>query len=77
MKIVFSKHALLKLHQRELDKSKIIETILRPDFIQPGYSFREARFKLYSKNHLKVVVIVEPRRILVVTAHWVAKLKTK
>ena len=77
MKIVFSKHALLKLGQRELNKDKILETILNPDFVQPSYSFRESRFKLYSKNHMKVVVILEPKRILVVTAHWVAKLKSK
>lgn len=77
MKIVFSKHALLKLKQRDLDKAKILETIVQPDFIQPSYSFRESRYRLYAKNHLKVVVIVEQKRILVVTAHWVAKLKSK
>jgi hypothetical protein len=77
MKIVFTKHALLKLGQRELDKAKILETVMFPDFIQPSYSFRESRFRLYSKNHMKVVVIVEKEKILVVTAHWVAKLKTK
>lgn len=77
MKIVFSKHALLKLQQRDLNKDKILETITNPDFIQPSYNFRESRFKLYSKNHMKVVVTLEPKRILVVTAHWVAKLKSK
>ena len=48
-----------------------------PDFVQPSYSFREARFRLYSKNHMKVVVMVEKERILIVTAHWVAKQKSK
>ena len=77
MKIVFSKHSLLKLGQRDLDKAKILETVMFPDFIQPSYSFREARFRLYSKNHMKVVVMVEKERILIVTAHWVAKQKSK
>jgi hypothetical protein len=77
MKIVFSKHAILKLEHRGLDKTKILETVIQPDFIQPSYSFREERYRLYTKNHLKVVVIIEPKRILIVTAHWVAKPKTK
>lgn len=75
MKIVFSTHALLKLNQRALDKLKIIETVMNPDFTQPSYSFREARFKRYANNHLKVVVTVKTKHVLVVTAHWVAKLK--
>ena len=75
MKIVFSKHALLMLRHRGLDKVKILETVVLPDFIQPSYSFREERYRLYTKNHLKVVVIVESKRILIVTAHWVAKPK--
>ena len=77
MKIVFSKHALLKLGQRELEKAKILETVMFPDFIQPSYSFREARYRLYSKKHLKVVVMLEKERTIIVTAHWVAKLKSK
>jgi hypothetical protein len=77
MKIIFSKHALLKVQQRGLDKVKVIETILNPDFIQPSYNFRESRFRLYEKIHLKAVVIVRQDRILVVTAHWVAKQKPK
>jgi len=77
MKITFSKHALLKINQRALDKDKILETVHEPDFIQPSYSFREARFRLYTKNHLKVVVMIKVGEIIIVTAHWVAKPKTK
>lgn len=77
MKIVFSKHALLKINHRGLEKDKVLETIEHPDFIQPSYNFREERYRLYRKNHLKVVVKIEITRIVVVTAHWVAKLKIK
>ncbi len=77
MKIVFSKHSLLQIKQRDLDKTKILATIEHPDFIEPSYNFREERYKLYAKNHLKVVVKIEELRIVVVTAHWVAKHKIK
>ncbi|QQR64837.1 DUF4258 domain-containing protein [Candidatus Kaiserbacteria bacterium] len=77
MKIVFSKHSLLQIKQRDLDKAKVLATIEQPDFIEPTYNFREERYRLYAKNHLKVVVKIEELRIVVVTAHWVAKHKTK
>lgn len=77
MKIVFSKHSLLQIKQRGLDKAKVLATILHPDFIEPSHNFREEHYKLYAKNHLKVVVKIEDVRIIVVTAHWVAKHKTK
>ena len=77
MKIVFSKHALLKIRHRDLDKDRIRETVEHPDFIKPSYNFREERYRLYVKNHLKVVVKIESKTIVIVTAHWVAKPKTK
>jgi|GEM_PF-1698798 len=77
MKLTFSKHSLLKMSQRDLDKVKILETVMYPDFIKPSYNFREERYRLYTKNHLKVIVKIERQQIIVVTAHWVAKLKPK
>jgi hypothetical protein len=77
MKIIFSKHALLKINHRNLHKVQIIETIKYPDFTQPSYNFREERYRLYTKNHLKVVIKIERESIVVVTAHWVAKPKLK
>lgn len=77
MKIIFSKHSLLKIEHRGLEKSKVLETVEFPDFIQPSYNFREERYRLYSKNHLKVVVKIESPRIVVVTAHWVARVSGK
>jgi len=65
------------MSQRDLDKVKILETVMYPDFIKPSYNFREERYRLYTKNHLKVIVKIERQQIIVVTAHWVAKLKPK
>jgi precorrin-3B methylase len=77
MKIVFSKHALLKINQRGLKKTKVLETVTHPDFIQPSYNFREERYRLYTKNHLKVIVKIRSNDVPIVTAHWVARLKIK
>jgi hypothetical protein len=77
MKILFSKHALLQIKQRSLDKKNVVTTINNPDFVAYSYNFREERYRRFIKNHLKVVVIVEKAQIVVVTAHWVAKPKLK
>ena len=77
MKIVFSDHLLIKIGQRKISKNLVIKTIRNPDFIRPSYNFREERYKKFDKNYLKVVVIKENKGIVVITAHWVAKVKIK
>jgi len=77
MKIVFSKHALLKISHRGLDRKKVLETVAFPDFIEPSYNFREERYRLYAKNHMKVVIKIEQTKMVIVTAHWVANHKIK
>ena len=77
MKIVFSRHSLLQIKQRALRKEDVLITVKEPDFISHSYNFREERYRLFTKNHLKVVVRVEIDQVVVITAHWVAKLKSK
>jgi hypothetical protein len=77
VKVVFSKHALLMLTQRGLEKARVLETVKSPDFAKPTYGFREERYRLYKKNHLKVVIKTEKECLVIVTAHWVATVKTK
>lgn len=72
MKIVFSDHALLKMQQRKLSKRSVIATIERPDHREETYSGRESLFKKFRKRSLKVVIVREYGRVVVVTAHWVA-----
>jgi len=77
MKIVFSDHALVKIEQRKISKMLIVRAVRSPDFIRPSYGFREEKYKKFDRNYLKVVIIRENREIVVVTVHWVAKLKPK
>lgn len=75
MKIIFSDHALIKISQRHLSKNRIIATIENPSLMKPSYNLREERYKHFGKNWLKVVVIHEQELIIVITAHWVAKVQ--
>ena len=77
MRIVFSDHALIKIGQRKISKELVIKATKNPDFLRPSYGFREERYKKFTKNYLKVVVIKEDEKMVVVTVHWVAKIKIK
>lgn len=75
MKILFSNHANIKINQRDLPRGFVIETVRFPDFIRPSRGFREERYKHFGRNWLKVIIVKEPKVVVVVTAHWVAKIK--
>ncbi len=59
MNVVFSNHALLKIQQRKLSKSKIFTVIAHPDRAEYTYSGREALYKKFRKRSLKVVIMRE------------------
>jgi len=75
MKIIFSDHALLKISERSLLQDKIVATIETPGLIRPSYGMREERYRRFGKNWLKVIVMIERGVCIIVTAHWVAKMK--
>jgi hypothetical protein len=74
-KIVFSNHALLKLDERNIAKAMVLATVRHPDFSRSSYYGRKEKYKHLGKVWLKVVVIEESRKLVVITAHWVVKLK--
>ncbi|HEY4478874.1 MAG TPA: DUF4258 domain-containing protein [Candidatus Paceibacterota bacterium] len=75
MKIVFSTHALTKLKQRNIDKRLVLDTIRAPQFKRPAHQFREERIKYFGRNWLRVVVVKEGDTFVVVTAHWIDRLR--
>ncbi len=77
MFIVFTKHSITKLGQRKINRQFVIETAKNPDIRRPSYNYREELYKKFSKNYLKVVVKKRKNDLLVLTAHWVAKIKSK
>jgi len=77
MEIIFSRHAKLKILQRKISEKFITKTIKNPDFETPSYNFRTELFKNFGKNFLKVIVRKEGDKIVVITTHWVEKIKKK
>ncbi len=75
MEIIFTKHAETKLKQRRIFKNLAIETLLAPDFIQPSHGNREAAFRKVGRKYLKVIFRREINTYVVITQHWIAKLK--
>ena len=75
MEIIFSDHALIKIRQRRLSKDHIIATVENPSLVKSSYNLREERYRHFGKSWLKVIVIREQELIIVITAHWVAKVK--
>ena len=77
MLIIFTKHALKKLQQRKIHKQFVHETIEKPDLVKQSYGFREELYKKFGKNYMEVVIKKFSTKTLVLTAHWVAKVKNK
>ena len=75
MLIIFTKHALIKLLQRKINRQFVLETIKNPDLTRPTYGFREELYKKFGKHHLKVIIKRRNKRVIVLTTHWVAKTK--
>lgn len=73
--IIFTQHALLKLQQRNIKKNLVIKTLNEPDTTFATYGDRVASFKKFGKLYLKVIFRKEGRNIVVITQHWVEKIR--
>lgn len=76
-KIIFTRYAEEKLAQRGISKELVFQVLSLPDFIRPGYGNREVAYKKFYRNYLAVIFIDEGFSCIVITAHWVAKVKNK
>ena len=75
MDIVFSRHAKLKIVQRKIPTRAVIAVVRYPEFRRPGHNLREELYKKFRDIYLKVVIKQKQNRIVVITAHLVAKVK--
>jgi len=73
VEIHFSDHALLKLVQRKILISSVHKVVLSPDIRKSGNYPREEWYRRFGTRYLKVVIVRETKRIVVITAHWVKK----
>ena len=77
MAIIFTKHLIIKLGQRKINKQFILETIKNPDLVRPTYGLREELYKKFNKYFLEVIIKRKGKHIIVLTTHWVAKTRDK
>ena len=77
MEIIFSQHAKAKIEQRKIPMRAVVAVVQSPDFKKAGYNFREELYKKLRKVYLKVVVKYRQGKVIVITAHLVAKVKNK
>ncbi len=75
MEIVFSRHAKLKIVQRRIPMRAVIEVVRFPELRTSGYNLREELYRKFRNIYLKVVIKVKQKKIVVITAHLVAKVK--
>ncbi|MBU2578723.1 DUF4258 domain-containing protein [Patescibacteria group bacterium] len=72
--IIFTQHALLKLKQRNISKTLVLQTLNQPEQISPTRQNRFVAFKKFGKLHLKVIFRKENKNIIVITQHLVEKI---
>jgi len=77
MRIIFSNHARIKISQRKIPKSYVTQVISFPDFIHYNPSGRDVFYKKFTKLYLKVAAKKLRTGIIVITAHWVAKMPSQ
>lgn len=73
MNIIFSRHARVKMAQRRIPAAVVIGAVRFPDIRMPGRSGREELFKKFRSIYLKVIIKEARGKIIVVTAHLIAK----
>jgi hypothetical protein len=77
MSIIFTKHLIIKLAQRKINRQFVLETIKNPDLVRPTYGLREELYRKFGKLFMEVIVKKKNKHVIVLTAHWVAKAKDK
>lgn len=75
--IKFTQHALQRSKERTVSKDLIMCVVNNPDFKYKGKLNDVILVKLINDLYLKVVVIQQGNDIIVITTHWLKKLRIK
>lgn len=75
VKIVLTKHVLKRLKERNIKGIWSRQCARHPDFIFPVGDNKKAYLKDMGKNYLKVIIVEEGENLVVLTAHWFAKIR--
>jgi len=69
-RIIFTKHALQKLQERQIPKRSVIETVLRPDQLVAD-GLKSYAFRRFGRICLKVIFVRDGNLIKIITQHFV------
>jgi len=73
--VTYTKHCKIRIKQRNLKKSYIEQTVLKPDKTIDSFGKRKlAQKKLFDKT-LEVVFIQENNDFIIITAYWLTEVK--
>ncbi len=73
--IIFTRHSLLKLQQRNISKALVLKALNAPDYQFPSSDGKKIAYKKFGKLYLKVVYRPKKKNIIVLTQHWEEKFK--
>ena len=72
--IIFTKHSLLKLKQRNIPKNFVDKTVENPDYVASSRNYRRIAYKKFSKLYLKVIYFEKNNNIIIITQYWNKKI---
>lgn len=62
---------------RKITRELIEQTIKNPDDQKDSRESKSVLYKNFGKNYLKVVIAKEEDKVVVITEHWIAKMRLK
>jgi len=74
MRVVFTRHALVKMGRRNLSQEIVADTVKFPEVIRESRGGRKEYYRRYGRMYLKVIIKRERIVMLVLTAHWIARI---
>ncbi len=75
MTIFWSTHSLQRIKDRNLSRSLISETILKPDHVNVLGDFQYEAYKKFGQKYLKVIYSTRKNHYIIVTAYYVDRIK--
>ena len=75
--IKFTEHVEFRLEERGITKKQIIECLENPDVTLPTKANRQITIKKFETLFLKTVFVKENSDIIVITTHWISKVKLR
>jgi len=73
--IIYTDHARLRLKQRAIEESQILETVSKPDEVLKSFEKRSVARKRFSGKILEVVFTKQNNDLVIITAYFLKEAK--